>query len=329
MDDMDSSKEIFFKFGRSKSGLIMREFVVREDMPLYALHYALEKAFGFLNEHLHMFELNKDDFDNLTKGSSKIWRENVGILFKSPFRDGNEDFWCDDYESGSFENWRKKKYKPPFIYKGLYPTKNDWQNNINYFIKKYDDQFVVLTNAKYNYKTAFPLFFHKKKDSDITNEYICSFNELPIGTLHTLFDHNMTALLETLTIKEIFEHYKSFTYSYDYGDSWEFKIEIDDDVDEEDVNLTKLPKMISYDDLNLVEDIGGISGYCRFLYTLYNLKEIKEFEIGSYESDNKYYVPIQEINGFNYYIDLQPNQLRRWAKSLEWKEYFLDLDKWF
>ena len=332
VDDMDSSKDIFSKFGRSKSGLIKREFVVREDMPLYALHYALEKAFGFLNEHLHMFELNKDDFDNLTKGSSKIWRENVGILFKSPFRDENEDFWCDDYKSGSFENWRKKKYKPPFIYKGLYPTKDDQQNNNNYFIKKFNDQFVVRTNEKYNYKTAVTLFFHKKKDSDITNEYICSFNELPIETLHTLFDHKMTALLETLTIKEMFEHYKSFTYSYDYGDNWEFKIEIDEYVDEEDeeyVNLTKLPKMISFDGLNLVEDVGGISGYCRFLYTLYNLKEIKEFEIGSYESDNKYYVPIQEINGFDYYIDLQPNQLRRWAKSLEWKEYFLDLDKWF
>lgn len=92
IDDTNSSREIFSKFGRSESGLIKREFVVREDMPLYALHYVLEKAFGFLNEHLHMFELNKDDFDNLIKGSSKIWRENVGILFKSPFRDENEDF---------------------------------------------------------------------------------------------------------------------------------------------------------------------------------------------------------------------------------------------
>lgn len=333
IDETEDSQAIISRFGRSRSGLIVREFIVREDMPLYALHYALEKAFGFLNEHLHSFELKKEDFANLIKDSSKIYREYVGVLFKSPARDENEDFWCDNYHSGSFENWRKKKYKPPFIYNGLYPTKEDWQNNLSKFINDYDDEFVVTVDEENGFRNAFPAKFYKNTNIKVKKENVYSFDDLPIHDLEMLFQDNINTLLDTLTIKEMFEKYKSFIYLYDFGDNWEFNIEISDDVKKEDedyVNNKKLPKMVSYDGLNLVEDIGGIDGYCRFLYSLYNLKEVNDFIEGCYETeDNKYYIPIHPINSFDNTLYLEPNQIRRWAYSLEWKEYFPDLESWF
>ena len=329
-DDDKVSKEIIASLGKSSSGLIVRDFIVPSDMPLWALHYALEKAYGFLNGHLHAFHLLKEDFINLNDNRAGEWRKNIGRLFKSPTRREDEDYWMDDYNSGSFSNWRKKKYTGPYIYKGFYIYIEAWQKDFDMYLTRFGPSFVVgQTGKEYSFEVVRPL---KGYTHDLFNEHIYEFDDMPLEKVGYLFEYDYQDLVETLTIKELYQVAKSFIYEYDFGDGWEIVIEISEEVDKEDevyVNETYKPLMIYYDGLNLIEDVGGIGGFCDFLFTIYNLKEVRTSIEASYEFDDKYYAPIKRFDNYDYSPDLSPESFLAWAKSLEWKEKLPTLDKWF
>ena len=50
-------------FGRS----ISRDIIIPEDMPLRALHHVIQRAFGFMDMHLHRFEVDVADLKRLTR----------------------------------------------------------------------------------------------------------------------------------------------------------------------------------------------------------------------------------------------------------------------
>ncbi len=325
-------KELFKALGRSSSGDISRTFIVEKDMPLWSLHYALECAFGFLNCHLHSFELFDEDFNKLTQNQTSIWRSNIGIYFKSPTRDLNSDFWCDDYQKGSFLNWRKRKYTSPCIYKGLYKTSEDSKSDFETYLNDVGDKFIATEFGKgeFSLRQIIPLKYWTRGDVD--ENCTGTLNDFSLDQLHFLFENNPKELLDTLTVEDIFLSFKKIKYSYDPGDGWEFCIEISDDVkkeDEEVVLKKKIPLMVNYDGLNLVEDVGGVLGYCDFLYSLFNLKEVLHESSKSVFLDNKYYEPIREFKGFTPLGILSPTRQRDWAYSQEWDEEFFDLRKWF
>lgn len=332
INDDENAKELFKALGRSKTGEISRTFIVEKDMPLWALHYAIERAFGFLNCHLHYFQLFEEDFKTLTQGQTSIWRKYLGIYFKSPARDFNTDYWCDDYQKGSFRNWQRKKYCSPFIYRGIYKTIDDVKKDFDAYLKDVDNKFVISESKqdKFTFTHIHPLKYWKH--GEIDKRYIASINDLPLEKLHYLFENNPNDLLDTLTVEDIFLSFKRFLYSYDPGDGWEFSVEISDDVrkDDEDIVLKKkYPLMIASDGLNLVEDVGGIGGYIDFLYTLFNLKEVLHSNDKTVCLDNKYYEPINEFKGITLPCGYSPYHERSWAYSQEWEEELPDLRKWF
>lgn len=92
-------------------------------------------------------------------------------------------------------------------------------------------------------------------------------------------------------------------YEYDYGDDWQVKIEVVDEyiMDEDNNDLPELmwqiyekgaPVCVAADGLPVLDDVGGVSGYCDFLKG-----------INKQENDGPYDDPAES---------------RAWARSLGW-----------
>ncbi len=112
----DDIAKVFRKYGKVEHGRsISRDVIVPADIPLYALHYVIQRAFGWENSHLHQFNLPDDRFKALTDNNACTWSRMVGVLFRSPLMDEDDEFWADDYNGGSFKNWLRKKYTGPYL----------------------------------------------------------------------------------------------------------------------------------------------------------------------------------------------------------------------
>ncbi len=107
------------KYGKVKDG-ISRDILVRSDMTLHALHYVIQRAFGWQNSHLHHFELPYDIFERLTDNSFKAWTDYCGLYFRFPGADMEDLYWDDDYDGDvSVKTWLRRKYTAPYQYHGF------------------------------------------------------------------------------------------------------------------------------------------------------------------------------------------------------------------
>lgn len=115
MQDMDDAKmNILKEYGDVKDG-ITRTVLVPAAMPLHALHYLVNQAFGWQNSHLHNFRLPETVEDELTEGSRLFpWSRLCGVYFRFP-AEYDDIFWDDDYVEGeSFKTWMRRKYNGPY-----------------------------------------------------------------------------------------------------------------------------------------------------------------------------------------------------------------------
>lgn len=112
--------EILKNYGRMEKS-ISRDFIVPGNMTLHALHYAIQKAFGWENSHLHSFVPTEEEFDKMTDGSKvSEWTRQVGMYFRFPSENYDDIYWDDDYEEDmSFKSWLKRKYSGPYEYGGM------------------------------------------------------------------------------------------------------------------------------------------------------------------------------------------------------------------
>ena len=149
---------------------ISRDVIVPDDMPLWALHYMIQKCFGWQNSHLHRFELPQGQFERITDGNLGKYMELTGVVFRSPWMDENEGFWNDDYESGSFKTWIRRKYSGPYV--SLCHGEGIWQCRQD----------------------------AKKRESG----EVYAFNDIPIQAAWYISEGTCTQLLERLTVGEIF-----------------------------------------------------------------------------------------------------------------------------
>ncbi len=114
-DTADEELRVLRTYGKLKyDKTITRDVIVPVEMPLYAVHYMIQRAFGWQNSHLHRFSLPQDRFLRITDEKAARWLDLVGILFPSPLMDDEDRFWADDYERGSFRNWLRRKYTGPY-----------------------------------------------------------------------------------------------------------------------------------------------------------------------------------------------------------------------
>lgn len=253
-DDLDNYNlrheylEVLRTYGGVKGNTVSRDILVTEDLPLYALNYLLQRAFGFLNCHLHKFNLPEEEVLRLTDSKKEKWEKLVGTLFRSPLMSEEDIFWADDYKEGSIKNWLRSKYTDP------QPS------------KAYGESYVSCQRD-----------IKELKEGRFRQHYEpASYEMLP-----RLFELDPFSLLERLSIGDVFEIASEFHYTYDFGDDWTFRITSPGPVEQcvsqglltenkflkcvEKMEKTHRPVMLAHDGVMLIEDVGGINGFCDFL----------------------------------------------------------------
>lgn len=240
--------ELLRTYGGVEGNTVSRDILIPETLPLYALNYVLQRAFGFLNCHLHKFNLSEAEVSRLTEDTKEKWEELVGVLFRSPLMAEEDIFWADDYEKGSLKNWMRSKYTDPC------PS------------KAYGESYV---NCQRDIKTL--------KSGRFKEHYEpAEYEDLP-----HMFEQDPFSLLERLSVGDLLSSYKELFYNYDFGDDWTFRITSPGPVDSciakgllteakmqkclDKLEETHRPVMLAHDGVMLIEDVGGISSFCGFL----------------------------------------------------------------
>lgn len=298
----DYEKRMLMRYGESKDGAsIVRDILVPSDMPLHNLHYAIQKLFGWQNSHLRSFTLPEDLYGKLTSGTVKGWAELAGVLFQPPSAAEGDAFWDDDYESGSFNTWLRKKYKGPYVYGGKME---------HFEAAKQDVQELLDGFPMIDIHESFGDYMTRKRQDE--NEEIRIIKRAPLAelTLEEMtsaiaFDDGVDLLLERLKVNELlacqdesvtdthtFPVTAELRYEYDYGDSWNITITKYKDcsdllcqnlVGEEELEEAEravidkhTPVCIYKEGLNVLDDIGGLGGFARFLGTIYEGEDKEE-----------------------------------------------------
>ena len=320
----DNEKIILKRYGESATGeSISRDILIPSDMPLHNLHYAIQKLFGWQNSHLRRFYLHEDIYSNLTNNTVKGWADLVGILFQPP-SEGKEDiFWDDDYKSGSFNAWLKKKYIGPYKYGGTLEHPDMAKRDVKELLDYY---------KMVNVRESFSSYYERRKDDedaedriirkapliDLTIEEMNNSIMLESGTENLLERLRVSDIIasggEDLSSNGLFPLTYELIYNYDFGDNWEIYITKHDDCDDliENLNVSEQeirdavkvvlekhkPVCINRDGLSVLDDVGGLSGFARLLESIY-------------ESENR----------------RESSEMSAWAKSLGWNPKKISIKK--
>lgn len=221
----EDTTEALRKYGSLRYGdNISRDVIVPADIPLYALHYVIQRVFGWQNSHLRQFELPEDRFQAITEGNALIWSRLVGILFRSPLMDEEDEFWADDYNGGSFKNWLRKKYTGPYMSQchgeGIISCLEDMKRldmQEEYYIlyeRAYNHLSGIYDGAEYlsravpvydfkGNKRPEPESWHWDRAEIPSRVEIVRLENLPSDALRFLFDRNPRALLERLPLNAV------------------------------------------------------------------------------------------------------------------------------
>lgn len=316
-DYLSSDEKVMLKrYGESSSGdRITREVLIPSDMTLHALHYAMQKLFGWQNSHLRQFNLPEDVYQELTQGTVKGWSNLVGVLFQPPSEAEHDLFWDDDYESGQFNAWLRRKYTGPYRYGGYFEQVDVAQADVKELLDRFEEleireSFSDYLKRKQTDPDTEPKVLGKKALVDMTLDEMNAAIAMESGT---------ESLMESLLITEVLGYddeevsssglpvTQALYYEYDHGDSWIVRVTklkscddlvADHSVTQEEVDaakeivLTKYkPVCLSRDGVDVMDDVGGLSGFANFL------REINEPEDKQEAADYK-----------------------RWARSMGWKQ---------
>lgn len=196
----DDEKDALAKFG-DVTDAISRTFIVPAGMSLHALHFAIMRAFGWTNSHLHHFLLPEETVKLMTSGNNlERWSDLCGIYFRFP-SEHPDDYWDDDYKRGENPKiWMRAKYHGPYIYPAYSEHFIACQNEARVLRMEFDEVEVYETfqemyerHRKTGEKDG-PHFKGKKAFSDATIEELES---------HVTFESSFYELLERLTVSDL------------------------------------------------------------------------------------------------------------------------------
>lgn len=212
----EETVKLLQQYGEVKRGTtISRDIIVPSDLPLYALHYVIQKAFGWQNSHLHQFSIPKDRAKALCHENASMWSCLVGVLFRSPLMGEEDEFWADDYTGGSFKNWLRKKYTGPYLSlnhgEGLLPCQEDM---MSLDMKQEYDVFYEKTSFPANEQAGEEYISRvlpakkrrgsKQTETDDTARVERKrFEALPVEALGRLFDRDPLSLIERLPVDSV------------------------------------------------------------------------------------------------------------------------------
>lgn len=233
----EEDMEVLRRYGKVENG-ITREILVPADITLHALNYAILRAFGWQNSHLHRFCLPKDVFQKLTGGKNRVdqydlveydgkfkdWVKLCGIYFRYPCEDFEDLYWDDDYEEGqSIKTWFRKKYTGPYEYYG------EWEH----YSKANAAAMRDMKEHSLEKNTIHELMFDYQGGMDELLERIPLIElMIPKGIKEDPNLIDRIDFLERLQKEEekdlpVYPVTHELVYSYDYGDGWDVKITLE------------------------------------------------------------------------------------------------------
>lgn len=281
---------------------ISRTVFVPAGMPLHALHYLINQAFGWQNSHLHNFELPEDIRDVLTEnGRLSRWAALCGVYFRFP-EQTDDEFWDDDYEEGiSFKTWMRSKYRGPYYDGAKSETYVACQKNVSALREEFSvfearESFGEMWDRQEKDGTKDgPRSKGTKHFEDATVselESACAFEKSFYDLIESTPLVSILATEETLkktadiaTCSQLAARMavpvpvtNILSYCYDFGDDWHVTIEcLEEYFDSDDPVIQKVseklqPICIASDGLPVMDDAGNIYGYIE------HLREMKAFD---------------------------------------------------
>lgn len=211
----EETTEILRRYGEVERGTtISRDIIVPSDLPLYALHYVIQKAFGWQNSHLHQFDIPLERAKALCHNNASMWSCLDGLIFRSPMMSEEDEFWTDDYMGGSFKNWLRKKYTGPYLSlnhgEGLIPCQEDMMRldmKREYYVCYEKTQFPMKGDPKEYISNVLPTYDYRgrkqKAPEDASRVERMKFEQLPPECLNRLFDRDPLSLIERLPIDSV------------------------------------------------------------------------------------------------------------------------------
>lgn len=286
-------KQILRDFGKV-SKAISRDILVPSSITLHALHYVIQRAFGWQNSHLHHYELPEETFEMLTGGRFKNWGELCGIYFRMPTDDFEDLYWDDDYDGGvSFRTWLRKKYCGPYHYNGSCELYLECQRELRNLYKQLPtvpirvsfEEFRRNPDGRMIEKTISPkeaTVEEMTRSVDFGGGLESILERLLLSDVMILNGEDIPVTIDSKPIKAV-PLTKKLRYFYDYGDGWNVNISVVEESKEAmqhpEVAEEEKPICIESDGLNVLDDVGGVSGYCQFLYDLKHLPADERSEL--------------------------------------------------
>lgn len=278
----EKEKELLRKHGYMKNS-ISRDILAPSDITLHALHYVILQAFGWQNGHLHHFSLPEDVFAALTDNRFSAWAELAGVYFRFPTENFEDIYWDDDYEGNqSFKSWLKKKYTGPYKYRGFSEHYLYNQEEVQGIFSRWEE----ITDHELLERLPLTSLLYTGQENSIAEakEHAkCQLKEICFKDIYEQYESTnfksrkqRREFLEKCNI-DVLPVTHQLNYSYDYGDGWKVKITCDgmlskDEIEQsifEEVIEKHRPVCIAKDGIELVDDVGGIHGFCEMLETIY------------------------------------------------------------
>lgn len=189
---------ILRRYGRVEAG-ISRDVIVPSDMSLHALHYVIQKVFGWRNSHLHHFTLPGKVYRSMLGGSREEvpfgeWMKLGGLYFRLPSDDMKDYYWDDDYTwEQSPEAWMRGKYRGPYEYRGLAEHYMETQLRISHFCRD---------NPELRYVPSFDEWL-ANAGGGLVKKAMMPVREMPVGAVERMFNEGFDHLLERLSVAEV------------------------------------------------------------------------------------------------------------------------------
>ena len=197
-DDL-SRQTILSTYGKAKKAFF-RDVLVPADITLHALHYVIQRGFGWQNSHLHHFEYPHDVQTALLSGLSRehdrpsyaSWEKVCGIYFRFPTDDTDDLYWDDDYEGEqSFKTWLRKKYTAPYRYDGF---------SEHYLESKLEAEKFRRDNPDLPFM---PKHSDRQTPSAKSGYQMVPIDEIPYEDMDSLHEYKLSELLERLPLIEV------------------------------------------------------------------------------------------------------------------------------
>ena len=301
--------QILKEYANIKHGTtISRDVFVPGDMTLGALHYTIQKLFGWMNRYEHFMKLPDHIFNYLTEDKTEKWADLVGVLFRFSLETDEEySGTFDDPQIVDFENRFSNYYTGP--YDG-FSTEEECDTLYMDVSNLLDD--IAEMNKRNNSleidKLSKLFTGDQEQDEKMRNNSNDLLGKYKVSSVLAYESADIDENLDYVKYDLLKEHDENsdippkilpFTYKlvyvYDSKRRWKVNITMPDDysnlmfdkgiayeeivVVKDKVKDSYKPYCIFRDGVNVLEDVENMVGFCKFLTAIFeseNLDEVNE-----------------------------------------------------